>query len=193
MNVARYQVLPYCTENLVAFIYYGSKYSSKDYISQKPQILYLIEYLSELGVKTIVRESSYIDQNYSDDYRGYYARCFEEYPKRCSRIHVFSTEFPESELVDLIGAAEPADNPSLAQSAYKGFVVINPLPETVIGRTCLYPIPNPGQEAVFPTISWQTANLFGVPFGITSLPFQEQDHEVGACATSSISSVLNAT
>ena len=63
----------------------------------------------------------------------------------------------------------------------------------MIGRTCLYPIPNPRHEAVFPTISWQTANLFGVPFGITSLPFQEQDHEVGACATSALWSVLNAT
>jgi hypothetical protein len=78
------------------------------------------------------------------------------------------------------------------QEGYLGFVVVKPLPRTVIGRTCLktYPIEN---RRYFPIVRSYTANLFGVELTVDSLAFQEQDHVVAACATSALWSVFQGT
>lgn len=54
------------------------------------RVAYLNEYLEKLGAKTAIVEHQYIDRNFMDDYCGYYARCFNEYPKKCERIHFSS-------------------------------------------------------------------------------------------------------
>jgi hypothetical protein len=83
---------------------------------------------------------------------------------------------------------------------YFGFVVVKPLPETVLGRTCLA-APNGANahqvdsllETSFPATIPCACNLFGIDLNVKSLVFQEQDHEVAACATSALWSVLSGT
>src|SRR6185312_439104 len=79
------------------------------------------------------------------------------------------------------------------QEHYCGFIVIKPLPQTVFGRTCLKTYPAVDGRA-FPVTRAFSAHLFGITLTIRdTLPFQEQDAIVAACATSALWSVLQAT
>ena len=165
----------------------------KDRIQQKRQIAYLNEYCSESGVQTLVYEREYVDRHYSEDFWGYYVRCFEGYRKVCSRIHFFAKPFDAKAIKRIFANEGISEKDGVNHLGYRGFMVVKPLPETLIGRTCLSPNGASRQSAEFPTTSRQTANLFGVPLEIQSLPFQEQDHEVAACATSALWSALYGT
>ena len=46
---------------------------------------YLDEYFRGLNVQTVLIEQGYIDKDYLEDYSRYYAKCFQEYSKRCVR------------------------------------------------------------------------------------------------------------
>ncbi len=72
--------------------------------------------------------------------------------------------------------------------AYLGFTVVKPLPETMIGRTCIVP-PAETECIAFP----YEPNLFGTDLKVLSLPFQEQDKEVAACATNALWTMLHGT
>jgi hypothetical protein len=159
------------------------------YIDAKPQIDYLNEYCERLGVRSIVYEPEYIDRHFSEDFGGYYVRCFGAYRKKCSRVHFFGTKVTPEQISKLLIDQKSPDDVA-RKLKYHGFAVIKPLPETVIGRTCLTPQP---PAAAFPTLRSQRANLFGMDFALESLPFQEQDNEVAACATSALWSVLHGT
>jgi len=70
--------------------------------------------------------------------------------------------------------------------AYLGFLVARPLPHAIIGRTIIQsPIVeenhNPHEE--HPGLVKYHPNLLGLSLEITSLPFQQQDTVIAACAT----------
>jgi hypothetical protein len=75
-------------------------------------------------------------------------------------------------------------------------VVVRPIESSndqpLIGRTVLktYPLVDGDEKRFFVTASY-TASLFGVPLVIESLPYQEQDQGVSACATIALWSALN--
>ncbi len=71
-------------------------------------------------------------------------------------------------------------------------MVIKPLPNTFIGRTCLVTYPLEGGR-VFPALRPYTSNLFGLNLSASSLAFQEQDSTVAACATESLWSAFQMT
>lgn len=158
---------------------------------KKRNVQYLGSYLREIGAKTIVVENSYIDKDFLEDFAAYYVRCFANYSKNCARLHFFSSEFGETEFRQ---ALERVEGHSIKDDNYLGFFVIKPLPDTVVGRTCLRPWKNrPTRKRTFPIECDVTVNLFGISLSVRSLPFQEQDTDVAACATSALWSALHGT
>ncbi len=146
----------------------------------------------KIKAQTIVVENNYIDHDYLEDYAGYYVRCYEEYERWCKRLHFFDIYFSPEEFESILKRAPGApSNKELAQ-AYLGFVVVKPLPQTIIGRTCLKTYPE-GERRKYPITRSYPVNLFGLSFEPESLAFQEQDHVVAACSTSALWSVLQGT
>ncbi len=45
------------------------------------RFLYLNDYLKQIGCKTIIIETKYVDKNFLDDYSEYYSRCFQDIQK----------------------------------------------------------------------------------------------------------------
>ncbi len=188
-----YQVLDYSWDTLVGLFANAPPNSEKwDYVSDKRQILYIDRYLRDLKVQCLVFERRYTDKFYSDDYNGYYVRCFNRYEKTCSRIHAFVSPFDEKRVADIF---KPGSKTDLQSLGYRGFIVVKPLPETVVGRTCLSPPSRFAKPAPGYFISGLETkpNLFGADLSVNSLPCQEQDHEVAACATTAVWSVLQGT
>jgi len=109
-------------------------------------------------------------------------------------MHFFSAAITQELFEQLLsGRSEVYTCPISDDLGYCGFIVVKPLPQTVIGRTCLKAVGVSTQEAFFPPMTDCVANLFGMNLAVKSLPFQEQDREVAACATSALWSTLYAT
>jgi hypothetical protein len=161
-------------------------------VLDKAHLTYLDRYVITLSVKTMVIENEYIDRHYIEDYAEYYARCFHQHPRTCSRIHFFRNEFNEAEFIGAISGSN-ADLLSKLQNEenYLGFVVLRPIPKTCIARMCLRPYEF-NDTTVRIQKSKQSVSLFGVELSIDTLPFLEQDKVVSACATSAIWVLLNA-
>ena len=149
----------------------------------------LTKYLSELKVQSYVVESDYTDAGYLLDYANYYSRCHSEYKRSTHRIHYFSLS-STALAQKLKESLESGTFPQEVQTHYQGFVVVKPLPQTIIGRTCLRTYdeidPKSKRRRVYPLLRKYTASLFGIELEIESIAFQEQDKETAACATAAI-------
>lgn len=182
---------------------------SPEALDEDPRANYLYSHLSapSLDAKWIVVEYEYIDATYLDEYVNFYARCFNDYPRKCKRVHFFSSihslrHLEESQpkkdedddlyigfknfLLELaisesdIGST---DHSTLSMS-YLGFSVVRPLPEAFWGRTLLKHYDDKGNyKRHYPATFSHNINFFGIRLSIKSLPFQEQDSIVDACAT----------
>src|SRR5271166_6978671 len=85
----------------------------------------------------------------------------------------------------------------MTKNDYLGFVVVRPLPQTVIGRSVLrtYDEDN-GQRRHFPVNPVNQryrVNLFGLRLHVDGLAYQEQDTVLAACATVSLWSAFHRT
>lgn len=162
-------------------------------LERKLHLKYFSDYFAEIGVHTIVVEYEYIDHDYTEDHAEYYVRCFKEYNRKCTRLHFFKVEFSTDDFRSLLGGEGSPLSVKILQENYLGFVVVKPLPKTIIGRTCLATYPHDNRR-YFPIKRSYTANLFGIPLTVNkSLAFQEQDTVVAACATSALWSVFQGT
>src|SRR5882724_11401886 len=185
-----YEVEDYSVSNLGARLNRHS-HLGLGYSEGKSHLSYFDEYFSSVGAKTILIENPYTDRDYLEDYAAYYARCHAEYGRRCARMHFFSNAFDRALISKAI-----ADDPAavdILRTSYLGFIVIKPLPSTVIGRTCLVTYGNVGRDRAFTTTRTYKVHIFGIELSVESLPFQEQDMDVAACATSALWSVFNGT
>jgi len=188
--VDAFRVVPFSPAALSEIVTEKS-FGASPSVGRKKNVEYLGSYLSKVETKTIVVEHTYIDKDYLEDFAAYYVRCFADYPKTCTRLHFFSEEFSESEFRSALEHA--ADHP-VENANYLGFIVLKPLPDTVIGRTCLRPWKDTAdRKRVFPIVCDVPVNLFGINLSVRSLPFQEQDTDVAACATSALWSALHGT
>lgn len=161
-------------------------------VESKLHLQYFDEYFSHLGAKTIVVEKEYVDRDFLEDFAAYYVRCFHEYRRFCARLHFFSSSFDASTFKTMLQERVGEARRTALQENYLGFVVVKPLPQTLIGRTCLVTYPSENRRQ-FPTVRQYSANLFGIPLTVESLAFQEQDTVVAACATSALWSVFHGT
>lgn len=160
-------------------------------LESKLHIIYFEEYFSALCAKTIVIEEDYVDRDFIEDYAGYYVRCFKKYRRKCRRLHFFSSIFSKDEFKFLIQGKPSPINQEQLKKSYLGFIVAKPLPQTIIGRTCLKTYPDEGGRRHYSSTQSFGANLFGIQLVIQTLPFQEQDNVVAACATSALWSVFH--
>lgn len=142
----------------------------------------------------MLAEHQYVDRDYLRDFSEYYATCFEEYSRFCKRLHFFSSAFDHHAFENLLLGDQAKLSAKILQNSYLGFAVIKPLPLTVIGRTCVRACVEDDFHEHYPTCTSYDANLFGVPLEVKpTLPFQEQDQAVAACATSALWSSFHAT
>lgn len=155
-------------------------------VANKSQVRYLEQHLRKLGCATMLVEPFYTDRSFLEDYAAYYVRCFEPYRHVCTRLHFFGEPLSQAQVSDAI----VRDDAAMLDS-YLGFIVVKPLPITVIGRTCLKPHQVPGRA--YPPVKPQMVDLYGLRLCVDTLPFQEQDREVAACASSSLWTMLHST
>ena len=188
--MASFRIIPFDTTSLEKIV----KEKSHDQLrSAGPNghLPYFNDYLKAIGTVTVVVEEEYIDHDFLEDFSAYYVRCFTAYQKTCSRLHFFSHEFDEGYFSKIL---KGEIKPNSLQNNYLGFVVVKPLPNTVIGRTCLVNYPSNGnRDRKFPVLNEIVAHLFGIRLTVMSQPFQEQDTEVAACASSALWSVFHGT
>lgn len=151
----------------------------------------LSKYLKELEARSVVIEPDYTDAGYLLDYSNYYSRCHEEFIKVTHRVHFFSCPVADLNRMCDEALADPArEDDHLINAHYLGFVVIKPLPMTIIGRTCLKTYPGYDEKSrrtrSFPILREYHVSLHGISLSIRSIAFQEQDAEIAACSTASI-------
>ncbi len=166
--------------------------ASRSLVKYKTHLTYFDEYFGKLRAKTIVVESPYTDGDFLDDYAAYYVRCLGKYKSRCVRLHFFKVPFRDNELRSAAKRRSARLNERTLQKAYLGFIVVKPLPETVVGRTCLKTYPE-GKRRHYAATRRYDVHLLGFKLTVESLAFQEQDRVAAACATSAIWSVLQGT
>jgi hypothetical protein len=165
-----------------------------DVVLGKDHVSFFEEYFSEMEAATILVENHYVDHDYLDDYAAYYAKCFQPYGRFCHRLHIFKTPFLSDQFSSfLAGEIGSALSEKTLQDSYLGFIVLKPLPETFIGRTCLATYDSDSGRRSFPTTRRYDTHLFGTSLFIDSVAFQEQDKIVAACATSALWSVFQST
>jgi hypothetical protein len=165
---------------------FGSEFPE---IFSKRQVDYVYRYLNDLGAKSIVLESEYIDRDYLDDFAKYYVRRFNGNGHKCARLHFFAKEITHEEIIRLLMNCEAKEHDELRNS-YLGYMVIKPLPKTFIGRMCLRVYEQLLSEQLL--LRDYEVNFFGLKLSVKSVAFQEQDKVVSACATTAIWSALHA-
>lgn len=184
-----YRVVPYSDKNLLEELV--NKYTSKKSIIDKWHYLFLVEYLGNEGLnaKSIVVEEEYISKDFFSDYSAYYSVCFKNYPKYCKRLHFFDKDYSEKSFEKIILSKTNDDN---FDKSYVGFVVVKPLPFTIIGFTLLknYPTGTPDTRREYFGSRNYSIHLFGYRLKMKSLAFQEQDNVLSACATTAIWTTL---
>jgi len=185
-----FEVEAYSHQALMKLLTKGAR-TAPDSLERRIHGVYFKEYFEYLGARTVVVENRYVDQNFLDDYAAYYVGCFHEYERFCRRLHFFNVEFDDASFSKLIEGSEGKVTKEILQKSYLGFVVVKPLPTTLIGRTCLKTYG--GSERYYPITQTYTANLFGIPLSIDTIAFQEQDKVTAACATSALWSALHCT
>ncbi|MDP8206081.1 MAG: hypothetical protein P9L92_05400 [Candidatus Electryonea clarkiae] len=173
------------------------EHSSGDsyYLKKKLHRKYFEDYFAAIDVKTIVIEDNYIDRDFLEDYSKYYVKSYSDPLKYCKRIHAFSSSFNEKQFTSaLINNDAEFIKQNLVEK-YLGFIVLKPLPEAVIGRTCLVPYKklSDSHSRYYPIIRNYEVNLLGIELTIEGLAFQEQDTVAAACATSALWSAFHYT
>lgn len=190
--MAAYTVLAYDVNSFLdCLVSYSG--ATKEDIGAKIQKTYFQDYFNALDAKTLVIETEYIDHDFLEDYSAYYVRCFQPPGRNTARFHFFSTAFDANEFSALLSGATTAITTEQLKEGYLGFVVVKPLPRTIIGRTCLKTYPSDNGRRNFPILRNYKVSLFGIPLAVATLAYQEQDTVVAACATSALWSCFQGT
>jgi len=156
------------------------------------QTLYLGKYLHSLGAKTLVIERHYIDRHFMEEVSLYYSKNLLPRQNWTTRIHIFSEPIDhfsiEKSIQDAI-AGHQKDVSQQLQKAYRGYIVIRPLPSVPIGRTVLNHL---GDKLTpkFPTCYQYPVHFLGFELHVKGIAFQQQDRAVAACATTAIWTAL---
>lgn len=184
-------LLPFSDDNLAAAL--SNRLSTAHVIKRKLHFKYLSGYLSVgLKARTIVVEDPYISKDFLHDYNSYYSLCYADYGKFCKRIHFFNADYTSEEIDSLVLSTGAEDIKRLTDT-YLGFIVVKPIPHTLIGYTVLktYSDNIEVNQRDFWGIRTYTVHFFGTELKLSSLAFQEQDSVLAACATTAIWSMLN--
>lgn len=134
--------------------------------------------------KTILIEKKFISESYLNDIKNFYADCFSDYNKFCTRIHLFDIPISASDFKLFI---EKNEKKKEIKKSYLGHITIKPTGNSIIGPTFLkpYPIIEKRIRHYKSTVKAKF-NIFGKRFRLRGLVFQEQDETIGLCATQAV-------
>lgn len=177
----QFEVVPFSSANLFRGL--SNTWCEPDEVAAQARADYLLRYLDALNARTLLIEYDYTDGDYLEDFASYYVRSFRNYDRRCKRLHFFAADFSQDVFLRLIKAQLDSGQQSDIVQSYLGFVVARPLPSAVIGRTLLKTYPSDNGRRHYTVLRDYKATLFGTEFPIRSLPYQEQDKVLAACAT----------
>jgi hypothetical protein len=151
---------------------------------------YFNSYFTALAAGSVLVEREYIDHDFLEDFAAYYVRCFKDYGRKCTRLHFFQPELTAT----VVEKAIDGDETALAtlRDGYLGFIVVRPVPQRCVGRTCLKTYPATGGRH-YTNLRNYEAHPFGLKLEVKSLAFQQQDRIVAQCATSALWSAFQAT
>jgi len=141
-------------------------------------------------------ERDVISVDFLQDYQDYYASFFpaKDKPstKTCARFHFFSlAEIDLKTFAKLLGKQILSTKKTdFWDKHYLGFLMIKPIPDSLIGYTLLKTYP-PDEQRNFWGTKPYTINLLGKAIQIDALAFQQQDSILGACATMAIWSMFH--
>lgn len=153
---------------------------------QRIQLEEIDRILSRENVRTAVGEE-YLDRHFIHDFCGHYGSCFYDYPKKCIRLHFFTQEFTEEQFKSLI-TAEEANADDLGN--YIGFIVLRPIPGAILSNVSLKADVNAPNSCLI--TKERSVHLCGLDLKVETIPFQEQDHAISACATAALWMALQA-
>ena len=148
-----------------------------------------------LSAKFAVIEKNYISRDYLDSYRDYYASCFSPIERNCQRIHFFKNVCDINAFKRLLDNAILSSGDEVAlfwQKDYLGFIVIKPIPQFSIGFTALKHYNYDTESSLYKKsrsfwgVREYDFNIFGRKISFETLPFQEQDTNLAACASVAI-------
>lgn len=159
---------------------------------QSPSVEYLIDYLSDLRVESVVVEPHYVDRHFLDDFVHYYARSFSPPTAHCARLHFFAhplatvaKQFESAyQNVEKRGYSEKK-----LQEGYLGFVVKRPLVGAPIGRTVLKTYPADGRRH-YEVVRPYRVHVAGLTLMVQGLAYQMQDRGAAVCASTALWSAL---
>ena len=180
------QVTPFTEDAFASAL--ANEHTSKELVKSKNHFRYFKKYLGEINAKTILIEEGYISKDFLHDYASYYSLCFEKYDKRCKRVHFFALDFDASTFEKMLeGHHVDRDIPG----SYLGFIVVKPIPYTLIGYSLLKVYSNSPITRHFWGTKIYEVHLYGWKLKVDSLAFQEQDTVLSACATTAIWTMLS--
>lgn len=110
---------------------------------RKLHLDYFEGYFGQIGAQAIIIEHDYVDRDFLEDHAAYYVRCFQPYKRYCRRLHFFRCEVTQESFSKALNGDTDGVPIDTLQEKYLGFVVVKPLPTTVVGRTCLTTCTNP--------------------------------------------------
>lgn len=142
------------------------------YGGARPSVLQaVLSHAYALGARCCVIEYRYLDPDWRNEHRAFYASTFRRYPSVAHRLHFFQ----EPPIAELRALDRPASFDGLT---YLGYCVLRPVAAAPVGRTFLRPrVP---QELTCSTTD--TVNLFGVDLSVQGAPFIAQDAQLSRCA-----------
>jgi hypothetical protein len=189
-----FEVRLYSIDALIDILSGYSEATRQD-VEAKLHCIYFRDYFASRDIKaqTILVENNYIDRDYLEDFAEYYIRCFRHYRKKSTRLHFFDISFTVEEFESLLRGENQKLAEAMQDGHYLGFVVVKPLPETIIGRTCLKVYGKDKGRRHYLGITPYKVTLFGLELEVDSLAFQEQDSVLAACATSALWSIFQVT
>jgi hypothetical protein len=195
-SVSRVEIKPFTTMSFRDAVVGAS---GCDRLHPPDQVRYLESYLSkDLRAGTMLVERNYTDRHYIEEFAVYYSKLLNAPPSRTTRLHFFDEETSEEVLIDLLQRSCDGDHhgaETRLNDGYLGFVVVRPFPHAPVGRTALRYVAEQGVTSrnFAPARMRSTVHLAGFDLYVVGLPFQQQDQGVGACATTSLWSMLAGT
>lgn len=166
-------------------IYTADQYNRRQCV----QLQEIDRILQREKVKTVYREE-YVDRHFIHDFCGHYGSCFQDYPKKCIRLHFFKKNFSLRQFKSMLADPEKASNWQEYLGEYVGFIVLRPIPQAILGNVSLKaPSDNKNSHYLKKTIE---SHLCGLRLEVQTIPFQEQDNAISACATAALWMALHA-
>lgn len=152
---------------------------------QNTQIEEIDRILRSNGVNSVVAEK-YTDRHFIHDFCGHYGSCHHDYPKNCIRLHFFTNEIDDETFRQVVVGERGATE---AWGEYAGFIVLRPIPGAILANVS---IKAPNERTAEIITKKRTVHLYGIELEVDTIPFQEQDHAISACATTALWTALNA-